>query len=88
MTRLDGRLRARCQYCGAGLVFGGVCSSCSPAAAHDPSTIAAGPALTEEQLGLEVAWPEGEATDDGGQAAEVAGSRGGCDDGGPNVPLR
>jgi hypothetical protein len=87
VTKIDGRLRSRCRYCGAGIVLGGVCSSCSPAAAHDPSTIASGPALTEEELGLVLAWPEAEATDDDGRDAEVAGSPDRCDDGGPNVPL-
>lgn len=64
MTRADRRLRSRCVYCGGRLVTGRVCAYCKPLQEGDPHAIAAGGPIGERELGLRVAWPEGEPRDD------------------------
>lgn len=47
------------------LPFGDVCSTCRELEEADPHALASGFPLSEAELGLELAWPEGEARDDG-----------------------
>lgn len=64
--RAKGLRPGRCVYCGGVAVGGLSCSVCRELEQLDPLAGQMRGPLSEEELGLEIAWPEGEPGEEAG----------------------